>query len=226
MKMLHRSARHSALAAAAAVAAALAHHRAAQAGPLFSFENPINRRNLRLANRFVQLFDVTSDSVKERILFYSVGSRMIGEMPVLGSGPGTYRLRFYPFVERLVDSDETAASELAAAHLRGRIAEHAHNDYIELLVEMGALGGLLAFLFLLLLFRNALRSRADPRLPKAAAIRVGALVACSGLLLHSLVDFNLHIPSNALLFLLCACTATAGEHEAAVIPLRRENLES
>lgn len=34
---------------------------------------------------------------------------------------------------------------------------------------------------------------------------MGRLVACLGLLLHSLVDFNLHIPSNALIFLLLAC---------------------
>lgn len=151
--------------------------------------------------------DVTSS---RRLVIVRDSWQLFLEHPVLGTGAGTFST-VYPRVESFHD---------------GKIVNHAHNDYIELLVEMGALGGLLAFLFLLLLFRNALRSRADPRLPKAAAIRVGALVACSGLLLHSLVDFNLHIPSNALLFLLCACTATAGEREAAVIPLRRENLES
>jgi hypothetical protein len=34
-------------------------------------------------------------------------------------------------------------------------------------------------------------------------------VACSGFLVHSLVDFNLHIPSNALLFFLMAHLATS-----------------
>ena len=33
-------------------------------------------------------------------------------------------------------------------------------------------------------------------------------MACSGFLVHSLVDFNLHIPANALLFLLTAHLAT------------------
>ncbi|MGA8766873.1 MAG: hypothetical protein WB559_07630, partial [Candidatus Acidiferrales bacterium] len=35
-------------------------------------------------------------------------------------------------------------------------------------------------------------------------LHAGAIMAVSGLLLHSFVDFNLQIPSNALLFLLQA----------------------
>jgi hypothetical protein len=34
-------------------------------------------------------------------------------------------------------------------------------------------------------------------------------VACTGFLVHSFVDFNLHIPGNALLFFLMASLATA-----------------
>ena len=40
------------------------------------------------------------------------------------------------------------------------------------------------------------------------AIGAGSLVACAGMLLHSLLDFNFHIPSNALIFFLLAFTAT------------------
>jgi hypothetical protein len=41
------------------------------------------------------------------------------------------------------------------------------------------------------------------------ALHVGALSACCALLAHSLVDFNLHIPSNALLFLIQSGLATS-----------------
>jgi len=34
-------------------------------------------------------------------------------------------------------------------------------------------------------------------------------VACFGLLIHATVDFNFHIPSNALIFLLQAALATS-----------------
>jgi len=42
----------------------------------------------------------------------------------------------------------------------------------------------------------------------ARALVAGPLVGCAGMLLHSFVDFNLHIPSNALTFLLLASLAT------------------
>jgi len=41
------------------------------------------------------------------------------------------------------------------------------------------------------------------------ALRVGAITAVSGLLLYSLVDFNLQIPANVMLFLSSACLATS-----------------
>src|SRR6201984_1557427 len=43
----------------------------------------------------------------------------------------------------------------------------------------------------------------------SCALHAGAITALSGFLLHSFVDFNLHIPSNALLFLLSAYLATS-----------------
>ena len=42
----------------------------------------------------------------------------------------------------------------------------------------------------------------------ASTVQLSALVACLGFLTHSLVDFNLHIPANALLFFLMANLAT------------------
>ena len=39
--------------------------------------------------------------------------------------------------------------------------------------------------------------------------RLSGWSACWGLLVHSLVDFNLHIPSNLLLFVLMGLLATA-----------------
>ena len=56
------------------------------------------------------------------------------------------------------------------------------------------------------------RGLANLRGAKSAVARAtiaGSLSACTGLLLHSFVDFNLHIPSNAVIFLLLACLATA-----------------
>ncbi len=90
----------------------------------------------------------------------------------------------------------------------GKIVNHAHNDYLEGLAETGIAGGLGGAVFLGILFFVSLRQLLQRDKPFAAALHLSGLVACSGFLVHSLVDFNLHIPANALLFLLMAHLAT------------------
>lgn len=90
----------------------------------------------------------------------------------------------------------------------GKIVNHSHNDYLEGLAETGVAGGICAAWFLGALFFVSLRQLLQRDKPFAAALHLSGLVGCSGFLVHSLVDFNLHIPGNALLFLLMAHLAT------------------
>jgi O-antigen ligase len=91
----------------------------------------------------------------------------------------------------------------------GRMVDHVHNDYLELLAEMGILGGLCGLALLWILLRDAKACFMAEQGHFSRALHAGALVALAGLLLHSFVDFNLHITSNALLFLLMAHLATS-----------------
>jgi O-antigen ligase len=90
----------------------------------------------------------------------------------------------------------------------GKIVNHTHNDYLEALAETGVAGGLCCAAFLGIFFFVSLRQLRNRDKPFAAALHLSGLVGCSGFLVHSLVDFNLHIPSNALLFLLMTHLAT------------------
>ena len=97
-----------------------------------------------------------------------------------------------------------------ASFYNGTIVDHAHNDFLELLADTGLLGGLCGAFFIGVLLRRGFTNFRIARGSQRALVG-GALVSCLGLLLHSLVDFNLHIPSNALIFLLLAFVATT-EH--------------
>jgi O-antigen ligase len=113
--------------------------------------------------------------------------------PVTGTGLGTLQM-VYPLYESLYD---------------GKIVNHAHNDYLEALAETGILGGLCCAWFLGVLFREFCRQLRQLNNSFAGTLQLSGLVGCFGFLVHSLVDFNLHIPSNAFLFFLMAHLATS-----------------
>lgn len=89
----------------------------------------------------------------------------------------------------------------------GSVPQQAHNDYLEVLASGGVVGAALVSLFLFLLVRGSL-----PRLregsPFARAACLGALTGLCGVCVHSLVEFGLHVPSNAFAAVaLCAAAA-------------------
>lgn len=119
--------------------------------------------------------------------------RIFVDHPLIGTGLGTLP-DVFPRYETLYD---------------GAIVNHTHNDYVELLAETGAVGGFICACFLLLFFRAAWTNIARAKDPLDLALHIGAFSACCALLAHSLVDFNLHIPSNAFVFLMQAALATS-----------------
>ncbi|HTU34381.1 MAG TPA: O-antigen ligase family protein [Candidatus Acidoferrum sp.] len=148
------------------------------------------------AGRAIRRFEnlPSTDITMNRRLSMTRGAIGIArDHPLVGSGLGTLVVAYPPH--------ETAYD--------GRLVEHVHDDYVELLAEGGLAGGLCGLAFLILLYRQAHKGFISPQGHFSRALHAGAIVAISGLLLHSFVDFNLHIPSNALLFLLQVQLATS-----------------
>lgn len=83
------------------------------------------------------------------------------------------------------------------------IWEHAHDDYAEALAETGLTGGLLLLAGLILFLRAAFGRLRERLRYSSGWIQLGCALGCCGLLVHSFVDFNLHIPANAAWFAAC-----------------------
>jgi O-antigen ligase len=80
------------------------------------------------------------------------------------------------------------------------VTSQSHNDYLQILADAGILGAIIALLFIFLVARDTLRASRHHN-PAMAATALGAASGLFALMVHSLFDFNLQIPSNALLFL-------------------------
>ncbi|MGH9775356.1 MAG: O-antigen ligase family protein [Candidatus Acidiferrales bacterium] len=125
--------------------------------------------------------------------------RIFRDHPWTGTGLGTLQSVF-PRYESYYD---------------GSIVNHAHNDFIELLSDTGVAGGLCGLAFIVVLFRRGFKQVRRAKSRSDLAFYSGALAASTGILLHSLADFNLHIPANALLFVVISCVTTAPAKEPA-----------
>ncbi len=146
----------------------------------------------RALERFAE-FRSQEVSEARRLVIIKDSWRIFLDHPLMGTGLGTLE-SVYPRYESSYD---------------GKVVNHTHNDYVEALAETGVIGGLCCLAFLVGLFYLVRTNLDSEQGPFIRAVHVGALVACVGLLVHSLVDFNLHIPSNALLFLLQASLASS-----------------
>jgi len=145
----------------------------------------------QLLQRFSSLQSLEVNTAKRFSMMQDTW-RIFLDHPVTGTGLGTIQVVFPPY-ESLYD---------------GKIVNHTHNDYLEALAETGLAGGLCCAWFIGVLFVESLKRLRQLNNSFSGALQLSGSMACAGFLVHSLVDFNLHIPANALLFFLMAHLAT------------------
>ncbi len=121
-----------------------------------------------------------------RPLYWNNVRAMIREFTIFGIGLGSFA-SVYPSFETGVALDY------------GRLS-HAHNDYLEYLAELGLIGGILLIGGLLFMAINSFLVWRERRHPQVKGLAMGGIIAVVAILIHSLTDFNLHIPANMLLF--------------------------
>ena len=79
---------------------------------------------------------------------------------------------------------------------------YAHNDYAQILVETGVVGGVVMGGLLAVLIAAFVRAWKAPQAERILA--AGAWSSLAAMALHSFVDWNMHVPANALLTCLVA----------------------
>jgi len=128
--------------------------------------------------------------------------RLIGDSPWLGVGPGMYRWHFRPY----------QTSEVT------KLYTHAHNDYLQVAAEWGVPLALVFWSFVAWRFYRSVILFLGARQPWRAGIGLGCAAAVLSILLHSLLDFNLQIPANLLVFATVLGLGWAAEGSASKSP--------
>lgn len=160
-------------------------------GQVFGIEQVVDR--LQATGQVATEFNPAS-SDRDRKAVIPIALEMWREKPLFGHGAGG----FY-----------TAFAQNRTVDFPG-FYDHAHNDYLQFLVEYGLLGTLLILapiLIALVLAIGLLRVRHDPLISGAG---FGLAMAIVATLLHSSVEFVQQIPANAAtLTVICAAVFAA-----------------
>jgi len=149
--------------------------------------SPTFRQRVRAAGAEFQ--DMTSGSeLGFRINQWRDTLLMIKDRPVFGHGPGSYRW----------------LAEAYRHHMKApnRLAEYAHNDYLQTMAECGAVGTALLALPLLWLLWRLLRALGTTKNLNNAGLLAGLLGAWTASGSHAVFDFNLRIFANVMVLVM------------------------
>jgi O-antigen ligase len=134
----------------------------------------------------VELPDSARTSIEQRTAIWERTVTAIETHGLAGTGLGTFD-QVYPLTE-----DPQRIERLSV--------NHAHNDYLELLLELGLPGALLMLAFLGWWALRAARVWSEP---EPAPFAKAATIASAALLVHSAVDFPLRTAALGAVFALC-----------------------
>jgi O-antigen ligase len=117
---------------------------------------------------------------------------IIRHFPVAGSGFNTYGTAMMVYQTRN----------------KGLHFQEAHNEYLQLAAEGGALLGIPILVAIGLFARDVRRRfREAPKAGSTYTLRVGATVGLVSIAMQSLLEFSLQMPGNAVLFVILAAIA-------------------
>jgi O-antigen ligase/tetratricopeptide (TPR) repeat protein len=154
---------------------------------------------------------------RSRVAVWAGTVDLIRDHPFLGTGPGTFSSAFTPY--RPVGVNQRYL--------------HTHNDYLHFVSETGILTAGIILWLIVSAFRSGMRKIRATKSRLTLGITLGSLTGIVAIMIHSVVDFNLHIMANAILLtvltgLLVALSGPASPGEAGGNPLLGEirNLQS
>lgn len=150
-----------------------------------------------LIQRFATTFTASGELNAQRPEYWRDSLDLFQAAPLTGSGAGTFIDAYPPW--------QTAQTGIS-------VVDHAHNDYVEALTDLGLVGITLLAWFWISFLRSVLPAWKKRRSGQARLVCCGAFSGLVAISLHSFTDFNLAIPANGLYFMLLLAILASTSH--------------
>jgi O-antigen ligase len=139
-----------------------------------------------IVERFADVGQELTAHDQSRLAIWRDALPLVRQNAVLGTGLGTFPIAY------------TAVQTTFLS----QFVNHAHNDYLELASDLGLPAALVLFGGIFWILARAVRTFLRARGSFERSVALGCAGSIAAILLHSMADFNLYIPANALLFAL------------------------
>ena len=164
-----------------------------------------------IISRFEALAPSALENPAGRVVVWKQASGIIRDYPAVGTGLGTFVVAFRRY--------QTTALEL--------LMDHAHNDYLELASDTGILGAALLFIPIIVLLFKMIRAYVKAHNRYRRSVLLACIGGSAAMLIHSIADFNLQIPANALLFAVVLGIGSKATHPtSASRDTRKEDIQT
>jgi O-antigen ligase len=160
-------------------------------------------------SRFETLKPSALEDPSGRGAMWKQASGIIRDHPTVGTGLGTFVVAFRRY--------QTTSLDL--------LIDHAHNDYLEVTTDTGVLGAALLFIPIIGLLFKMILAYVEGRNPYHRSVLLACIGGSAALLIHSVTDFNLQIPANALLFAVILGIGSKATYSTSVSRNTRKEVE-
>jgi O-antigen ligase len=150
-----------------------------------------------IVGRFADVQQEFGTGDQSRLSIWQDARTLVRQDPVFGTGLGTFPVAY--------TAVQTA--------FPGEFVNHAHNDYLELAIDLGLPAALILFASIFFILARTVHTFFLAQGLFERSVAVGCAGSIVAILLHSLTDFNLYIPANAVLFSTILGLAVAVQRE-------------
>jgi O-antigen ligase len=148
-----------------------------------------------LIARYGSLAAKRGEITDDRLAIWRESVPMAKAYPIVGCGLGAYESGFMRF------------KKVAPMYRE----DFAHNDYLQILIELGAIGLVIGLALVARIVSKVLRVALFHKERRGWELAIGLAGAVTALLIHSGADFNLYIPANAMtLAWICGLAVSPG----------------
>lgn len=132
---------------------------------------------------FERYEDLAEDNYIQRPTVWADSMDIVADHILWGTGLGTFSLAF-PMHQK---------------HFAHTLFEHAENDYIETITDLGIVGTAIVISLVIVYLHSVLRRWRNKKNTFSLCIAAGGIASIAAIATHSFLDFNLRVPANAML---------------------------